>query len=747
MTQAVPPGATFADWRHFDLALGLGTDLLPVVCNHGAEISANSSLKKLGKVPSQYNRQGQVVGFSDWPLLQASDGDIARWTAEPDYGISLQTRLVRGIDVDVPDPAKADAIKCFIDGWLLQALPMRFRSNSGKFLLAFRLPGDLSKAEFPVDGGIIEFLANGQQFVAVGMHESGVPYEWSGGLPCLLPELSLADFQALWQALIEEFATGAESDATSNKRKRGPTVSMPDETSDFLRSEGLVLAVDKHGSLLIKCPWDDQHSDGTAGDGSTVYFPAGTNTYQNGHFKCLHAHCRGRTDNEFISALGVITAQFAVVTALPSAPAPWPAFKRDRQGRILSTIPNVSMALRRSDICGYEIGLDLFKDEIMQAPPGTMDWVPFKDADYTRIRLELERIGFKPVGREVIRDVVCLVADDNQFDSARIWLESLTWDGVPRVEDFLHVYMGAEDSPYTRAVSSYMWSAMAGRVMEPGVKCDMAPILVGAQGVGKSSGVAAMVPSINFFTEISFVEKEDDLARRMRGRLVAEIGELRGLNTKDLESIKAFVSRQQESWVPKYREFAVNYLRRIVFIGTTNADEFLADETGNRRFLPVKTTNVNVANIGQDCLQLWAEARDLFALVGIQWRGMENLVKDAHAEHTITDPWQGLVNAWLDEPYELTGIKPIDRPHLRSYDVLVEGLRFDPKNIGKREEMRIGKVLRARGFTRKKAKVGGVSANIYVPPCSDLVSSKSEFVGAHGCSVVPTVPTFPTCAQ
>ncbi len=83
----------------------------------------------------------------------------------------------------------------------------------------------------------------------------------------------------------------------------------------------------------------------------------------------------------------------------------------------------------------------------------------------------------------------------------------------------------------------------------------------------------------------------------MRGRLVAEIGELRGLNTKELESIKAFVTRTHENWIPKYREFATQFPRRLVFVGTTNEDEFLADKTGNRRWLPVEVSKVDVKAI------------------------------------------------------------------------------------------------------------------------------------------------------
>jgi predicted P-loop ATPase len=135
-------------------------------------------------------------------------------------------------------------------------------------------------------------------------------------------------------------------------------------------------------------------------------------------------------------------------------------------------------------------------------------------------------------------------------------------------------------------------------------------------------------------------------------------------------------------------------LRRTVFIGTTNADEFLADETGNRRFLPVKTGNVDVAAIARDCFQLWAEARDIYKLLGIQWRGVEELAKPAHAEHAISDLWEEPVRGWLDAANDLTGIAPADMPYLRSVDVLQSALNMDAKNISRREQMRIGKVLR-----------------------------------------------------
>lgn len=699
-------GASPDDWTHFDLVLGLGPDLLPVVSNPLAELDPDSKLKEIGKTPSRYNGAGRVVGIAGWTAHQASDADLARWARQDDYGICLQTRTVRALDIDVPDDELAEEITIFISQHLCQQLPARMRANSGKVLLAFTLPGELPKRKMTVEGGIIEFLATGQQFVAIGTHPSGARYEWLGGLPGEFPELDLAEFEALWAALAERFATEPVEQGQVSVRKRGDTIKMADDVADFLQGKGLVLGKDRDGALLVRCPWEHDHTTGSAGDGSTVYFPAGTNGYEQGHFKCLHGHCAGKGDSDFEHAIGYLAEDFAVVVAPPSEPLPLPAFSRDRSGRIEATMKNLQMALLRPDFCGMQIRYDQFRDEIMWAPDGDDQWAAFTDSDYSRLRIQLERRGFKPVGRELIRDSVLLVADDHPFDSAQTWLDQQTWDGTPRVEQFLARYFGAEDTPYTRAVSKYLWTALAGRVVTPGVKADMVPILVGGQGVGKSTGVAAMCPATDFFTEVSFHEKEDDLARRMRGRLIGEIGELRGLHTRELETIKAFITRTHESWVPKYREFAVNFPRRIVFVGTTNKDEFLADDTGNRRWLPVRVHQADVDAIRRDRLQLWAEGRAMYDLIGIDYQDAEGLAGAVHDEHTIRDHWEEAIDLWLDEPDPLTGDTPRARKFLRLGDVLKGALGLDSKHVARREESRAASALRTLGYERKKVRDG-----------------------------------------
>lgn len=396
-------------------------------------------------------------------------------------------------------------------------------------------------------------------------------------------------------------------------------------------------------------------------------------------------------------------------------PLPLPAFDRDNRGRIEAEILNAVKAVARPDFIGVDIRFDQFRDEIMLAPAGSGQWRPFTDADYVELRMTMAERGFKPVGRELIRDAVLQVSSEQPFDSAITWLDGLEWDGVPRIETFYHTHFGTADTPYTRAVSMYMWTALAGRVLEPGIKADMVPILVGPQGCGKSSGVEALSPDPMFFTEISFAEKDDDLARKMRGRLLAEIGELRGLNTKELESIKAFVTRTHENWIPKYREFATQFPRRLVFIGTTNEDEFLADKTGNRRWLPVEVSKVDVKAIKTDLLLLWAEARETFKrLGGVRFRDAERLAASVHEKYTIKDAWLETVEKWLDTSDMLTEEIPRTRNFLRASDVLRDAIGLNPSHIGKREEMRISNVLQNCGYKRETRRVEGKLMKVWV---------------------------------
>jgi hypothetical protein len=381
-----------------------------------------------------------------------------------------------------------------------------------------------------------------------------------------------------------------------------------------------------------------------------------------------------------------------------------PGFQRNKIGEIHPIARNLLLALARPALCGLRIAYDQFRDELMCAAPGTEGWRQFRDADYVTIRVELETggIGFKPISKDLLREVVQAIAEAFKFDSAQYWLRRLKWDGVPRVAQFLSRYLRVADTPYHRAVSLYHWTGQAGRVLAPGTKADMAMIWTGPQGKMKSSAIAAMVPDIQFFCEIGFSEAESDLARKMRGKLVAEIAELRGLHTRDNEHIKSFMSRPVEIWTPKYKEFTTSYARRLMFIGTSNEDEILADKTGNRRWLPVKAHHdIDLDGIVADRDQLWAEAAVLFGRGGVAWREAQRLAPTEHEAFEVRDSWEDVIRDWLDTD---DGMSPrhADLPLLRVHDVLVKALRLDIGKVTRKEELRCANILKGFGYERKK---------------------------------------------
>lgn len=411
----------------------------------------------------------------------------------------------------------------------------------------------------------------------------------------------------------------------------------------------------------------------------------------------------------------------------------YPPFDREKSGAIKPTVTNSVMALRRADLCGMRVAYDEFRDEITVSRPGVDEWVPMTDADVVRMRMGLERIGFKTAPKELARDALVLVAAENQYDSAQLWLRAVakTWDGKRRVDAFLPTYMGAQDTPYSRAVGRYLWTALAGRVLEPGVKADMVVIYEGAQGLRKSTAIEAIAPAPEFFVEVDLGDKEEDTVRKLRGALVGEIAELSGLHTKELEAIKKFVVRKVEKWVPKYKEFPSTFARRLVFIGTTNRTDILADDTGNRRWLPVHVEFADAEGIARDRQQLWAEAALMFGGEfemafgvpgGVAWRDAERLGATEHDAFLIEDPWGEPIRRWL---VEVDGFGRVDSDGAPGadggsggrgstpftvQDLMVGALGLSSREMDRLAQKRVGAILRRFGYSGKTCKVDGLAA-------------------------------------
>lgn len=311
-------GARPEDWLNFDIGLGLGEYLLPVVSNPHAPVSPRSALKQLGKVPSLYNSARHVVGIPNWTQHKATSAELNRWGSEPDYGICARMALLRAVDGDITDPILAKEIENVILAYAPGA-PVRRRANSSKFLVPFIIQGGpYPKRVLKTRSGIIEFLADSQQAVLCGTHSSGARYEGLENVDSF-PELSINKFNVLWQILTDAFAVEEPSESSlRNPPSAEGVAAMDDATATYLYEAGHVTGTGKENQLFIQCPFSDEHSDPGAPDGtSTAYLPAGNRGYQQGHFSCLHAHCANRSDEEFLDAYGIRAADFDIIQLTP----------------------------------------------------------------------------------------------------------------------------------------------------------------------------------------------------------------------------------------------------------------------------------------------------------------------------------------------------------------------------------------------------------------------------------------------
>lgn len=506
------------------------------------------------------------------------------------------------------------------------------------------------------------------------------------------------------------------------ERQRGERLDLADPVADWIEGHWETFGALRDGGLIVLCPFENGHHGGAKGDTSTAYFPAGTGGYTEGRWVCKHDSCHGRSQGEFNAKAG-----YNSLAALAATPEPLnghvvdlPGFKRDGKGAIESIIANLNLAVAHPPMIGCELRHDRFRDELVLIESGSAVWRAFKDSDYTQVRLDLERAGFKPINSADLRSAIHHYADGNHFDSARFWLDGIVWDGVPRIERYWVDHFGVpdDDRGYARAVGLYTWTALAARAMDPGVQADMVPVLVGAQGVGKSRGVAAMSPVADFSTSMSFHENEVERARKMRGKLVVELAELQGLKSREREEILAWITRSVEHWTPKYMEMATTFARRFICFATTNDDDFLDNPNGERRWLPLAVgsapgfAGVDVPALHALCEQFWAEGRARYGESGIAWQDAERLARFEHSKFKAEDAWRSAVSAWLDHP-DMSGMTPRSRPHMTLHEVAEGALSMPAKHVRYQDQRRLGKLLREEGFELTPKKISGRSVKVW----------------------------------
>lgn len=248
------------------------------------------------------------------------------------------------------------------------------------------------------------------------------------------------------------------------------------------------------------------------------------------------------------------------------------------------------------------------------------------------------------------------VVDDRSFHPIREYLDSLPkWDGISRVDTLLIDYLGAEDNPYTRSVIRKTLCGAIARVMTPGIKFDTMLVLSGPQGIGKSTIISRLCGE--WFNDSLLLSdtKDKTAAEKLQGFWILEIGELAGLKKTEIETLRGFISRQNDVFRASFGRRATPHLRQCIFIGTTNAEQgYLRDTTGNRRFFPIKVSGNSIKKsweITQDEVnQIWAEALVYYRANEplILDKETEKFAKDLQREAMETDEREGMVREYLE---------------------------------------------------------------------------------------------------
>jgi hypothetical protein len=217
-------GATAEDWLHFDFVLGLGANLLPCVpYAPDVKVLPGSALDgKVGKIPSMFNGRGEAHGLKDWQKRAIDPAEVAYWASDRRLNLCVRTGHISGayaLDIDIDDTRAYEVQHLIEDAFGGQVWPVRVRENSHKRLIIFRMDTPCKKRIIKLDdrprGPKVEWLADGQQFIACGTHPSGVRYRWAPELPPTLPIITLAELDFLWTKLVERYAVALPTPTAS----------------------------------------------------------------------------------------------------------------------------------------------------------------------------------------------------------------------------------------------------------------------------------------------------------------------------------------------------------------------------------------------------------------------------------------------------------------------------------------------------------------------------------------------------
>lgn len=333
----------------------------------------------------------------------------------------------------------------------------------------------------------------------------------------------------------------------------------------------------------------------------------------------------------------------------------------DPKGKALSTISNSILVMQNDPRLKGCFARDIFAKRIVIrkdlpwniAGRSGEEWT---DVDDDALVEFMER-NYHQGSKEKVLCALNIVTAQNGFHPVKEYLESLTWDRVPRVEQLFHYFLGVEDNHYTRQVSRKWFTAAVARIYRPGVKFDYMPVFVGKAGLGKSYLIDKLGGKWFSDTSVDLRNKKESM-EEVQGVWLMEWGELTSFRTSSIEAVKAFVSKRRDRYRAAYARRTEEHPRQLVFAGSTNVPKFLSDPDGNRRFWPLYVNRTPIQrSVHEDFTeelrgQIWAEACYIYAMG-------ESLMLDAAAiemaeqvqlSHTEVDAREHTIYEYINRP-------------------------------------------------------------------------------------------------
>lgn len=323
-----------------------------------------------------------------------------------------------------------------------------------------------------------------------------------------------------------------------------------------------------------------------------------------------------------------------------------------------------------------------------------VDDAPLTDTDLTRVAIWLDEVyGLRP-STDTLHRAVNFVAAQHAFHRVCDWLDGCVWDGVPRLDGFLSVYLGAADTPLHRKFSSSFFIGACARVFEPGCQLDTMLLLIGKQGAGKSRLCATLPPVRAWSGESAFDIGNKDAFMCLEGKWFYELAESESLNRASDEAAKAFITTRVDRYRRPYARLPEDHPRQVVMMVTANEKELLHDPTGARRYWPVVVGEPDLAAIARDREQLFGEALVRYRAGETWWldRAQEAQLVAAQRQFTVPEAWEEALRPWVatqGAPFTVE-------------DAMREGLGIAVERWDKKKRQRTGLALSRLGCVRSR---------------------------------------------